>query len=219
MPVWCMVVLVAGGSFGGGYLLSRHFQKRSHLKPSYRGLLLGAVTFLGVFLLQFVLKTFGIELFRGTANKVFQSVLVLVLLSIPARIFFIRHQSGPELVDLGPNPLRPLIVSFGSLLVLVAIAGMITRSFHFGQAVVSLAQGICLLALGLVRSEIRGDGISYAGGLLRWNRIAGFEWSQNVLMIDLRRPRWWQDRVQLPVAPVLVNQVDELMRQHVAGVA
>jgi hypothetical protein len=129
---------------------------------------------------------------------------------------FLRLRSGPELVDLGPSPLRTMFLAFGAFIVLFATAGLITRSLDFGQAAVSMAQGILLLTLGFAHNQIRSSGISYAGGLLPWCRIARFEWAENVLTIDLSRPKWWQDRVQLPIPPVLVSRVDELMRQHVS---
>jgi hypothetical protein len=215
VPVWLTIVLVTGGSFGTAYLLTRYFIRRADLKVSHKGLLLAGVSFAGFFVLHALLKAFGIDLFRGTANEVFQAVLIAALLAIPARMVFMRLQSGPELVDLGPSPLRTMFLALGVFILLFATAGLITRSLHFGQAAVSMAQGILLLTLGFAHSQIRSHGISYAGGLLPWNRIARFEWTKNVLTIDLRRPRWWQDRVQLPIPPLLVGQVDELMRQHV----
>ena len=217
MPIWLMILFIVGGSFGAGYLLVSYFLKRADLKPSYKGLLLGGFTFCGVFLLHFVLKQFGIDLFRGFANQVFQAVLILALLSAPARLLLVRMRSGPELVDLGPSPMRGMSLAFGAFIILFAAGGLVMRSLQLGQAGVSIAQGILFLTLGFAHTQIRSEGIYYAGGLVRWNRMARFEWTRNILTIDLRRPRWWQDRVQLPVPAFLVSQVDELMQQHVSA--
>ena len=129
---------------------------------------------------------------------------------------FVRLRSGPELADLGPSPLQAMFLATGALLLLVGTGSLIVRSLSAGQAVVSLAQGILLVALGLSHNEIHSQGIYHGGGLLPWNRIARYEWRNGSLMLDLHRARWWQDQVQLPVPPVLVHRVDELMRRYIA---
>ena len=175
---------------------------------------------MGVFLLHLVLKSFGINLFQGPTNQVFHGVLAVAFLSIPARMMFVRLRSGRNLADLGPSPLRTMFLGSAALRILVAAGGLIARSLSVGQATVSLAQAVLFVVLGLSHSQIRSDGINHGGGLLRWNRIARYEWNDGgTLMVDLHRPHWWQDRVQLRVPPVLVHRVDELMRLHVAAKA
>ena len=220
MPAWSVVLILSAGSLGTGYLISRYFLKRANLKPSHKGLLVGGVAGMGVFLLYVVLKAFGINLFQGATKQVFHGVLTVAFLSFPARMMLVRLRSGRELADLGPSPLRTMFLGCAALLILVAAGGLIARSFSVGQAIVNLAQGVFFVALGLAHSQIRSHGINYGGGLLPWNRIARYEWSNgDTLMVDLHRPHWWQERVQLRVPPVLVHRVDELMRLHVAAKA
>jgi hypothetical protein len=216
MPVLLLVLLVAASSIGAGYLVSRHFLKKANLKPSHKGLLVGGFAGASVFLLHLVLKQFGIDLFRGVPNQVFQSALALILLSYPTRMMFVRRRSGSELADLGPSPLRTMFLVLGLLMIVLSAVGLFTLSLPTGQSIFSLAQGITFLAFGLIHSQIRRSGICYREGLLPWSRIACYEWNHgSTLMLDLHRKRWWQDRVQLPVPPVLVERVDQLMRQHV----
>ncbi len=216
LPVWLFVLLVAAGSVGTGYLSARYFLKRANLKPSHKGLLVGGISGAGVFLLHFVLKQFGVDLFRGTPNELFQGIIALLFLSVPVRMMLVRLRSGPELADLGPSPVRTMFLILGFVMIVLGTGGLFGRGFSVGQAIVFLANGILFLALGFIHSQIRSGGICHGEGLLPWSRIAGYEWSGATLRLDLRRPRWWQDRVQLAVPPVLKEQVDQLMRQHVS---
>lgn len=218
MPAFWLVLLVAAGSVGLGYLFARYFLRRANLKPSHKGLLVGGVSGAGVILLKVVLQQFGIDLFRGTPSRIFWGVLSLLLLSVPVRMMFGRLRSGAELADLGPSPLRTMFLILGCVMAVSGTAGLFAGSSPAGQFVVSVAQGITFLAFGLVHSQIRSGGICHWDGLLPWSRIAGYEWTRgSILMLDLHRPRWWRDRVQLPVPPTLVDQVDQLMRQHVSA--
>jgi hypothetical protein len=216
MPVLLTILLVTAGSFGAGYLAARYSLKRAKLKPSHKGLLVAALAGGSVIVLFLVLRQFGIHLFRETAGDLFRAVLALVFLSIPARMIFLRLRSGSELADLGPSPLRTIFLLAAALLMVAGAGGLLTRPFSYGQSAVSLAQAVSLAALGFAHSEIRSHGIYSGGGLLRWERIAQYRWTNgHVLVVDLHRPRWWQDRVQLRVPTVLVEQVDRLMFQHV----
>jgi hypothetical protein len=216
MPVWLFVLLVGCGGIGTGYLFARYFLKQANLKPSHKGLLVGGFSGVGVFLLYIVLKQFRIDLFLGTPNLIFQSVLAIMFLSVSAHMMLVRLRSGPKLADLGPSPLRSMFIVLGPLTIVLSTVGLFTRSFSTAQAIVGLAQGIWLLTFGLIRTQIRGRGICYGEGLLPWRRIKRYEWRDiSTLTLDLNQPRWWQDRVQLHVPPVLVDQVDQLMRRHV----
>ena len=216
MPVWWFVLLVSVGGIGTGYLFARYFLKRANLKPSHKGLLVGGLSGAGICLLYLVLKRFRIDLFLGTPNLIFQSVLAITFLSVPAHMMLVRLRSGPKLADLGPSPLRTMSLVLGPLMIVLSTTGLFTRSFSTAQSVSGLAQGIYFLAFGLMHTQIRSRGICYGEGLLPWRRIASYEWRDvTTLMLDLNRPRWWQDRVQLHVPPVLVDRVDLLMRQHV----
>jgi hypothetical protein len=215
MRVPLIILFLTAGSFGFGYLAARYYLKRAKLKPSHKGLLVAALAGGSVILLFLVLSRFGIHLFRGTARGILETVLSLVFLSIPARMIFLRLRSGSELADLGPPPLRTIFLLPASLLIVVGAGGLLTRSLSYGQSAVNLAQGVSLAALGFAHSQIRSRGIYSGGDLLRWARIARYEWTNgHVLVIDLHRPRWWQDRVQLRVPTVLVEQVDRLMSEH-----
>jgi hypothetical protein len=215
MPVLLMILFLTVGTFGVGYLVTRYHLKRAKLMPSHKGLLVAVLAGASVALLFFIFRQFGINLFRGTARGIFEAVLVLVFLSIPAYMLLASLRSGSELADLGPSPLRTLLLLASGLLMVVCAGGLLTRSFSYGQAAVNMAQALSFAALGLSHSQIRSGGIYNGGGLLRWKRIARYE-SKNgdVLVVDLHRPRWWQDRVQLRVPTVLVEQVDRLMSQH-----
>jgi hypothetical protein len=216
MPVLLIVLLLTAGGFGFSYLVARYYLKRAKLKPSHKGLLVAVLAGASVMLLVLVLRQFGIHLFRGTARDIFEAILVFVFLGIPAHMMLARLRSGSELADLGPSPLRAMFLLFAALLIVVSVGGLLTRSFSYGQAAVNMAQGVSFAALGLTHSQIRSRGIYNGGGLLRWKRIAQYEWTNgHVLVIDLHPPRWWQDRVQLRVPTVLVEQVDRLMFQHV----
>jgi hypothetical protein len=216
MPAWFLILLTSAGALLAGYLIARYALKRANLKPSYKGLLVGLVAGVAVFLLARILKVYEIDLFRGTAQVVFQGVLILAFLAVSASMFVLRMRSGPELADLGAPPLRGMFLGLGVLLLIIGIGGRIAGALSSGQTAVNLAQGILFLALGLARTQIRERGIYHSGALLPWNRIARYQWSEGcTLTLALRRPRWWQDRVQLPVPPVLVERVDELMRLHV----
>jgi hypothetical protein len=80
------------------------------------------------------------------------------------------------------------------------------------QGAVGISQGILALTFGLVRNRICGEGICAGFGLLQWERIAGYQWTDaSTLTVDLRPPFWWQERLRLGVPPV-----DRVMSQHLA---
>jgi hypothetical protein len=189
MPV-LLILLLTAGSFGCGYLVVRYYLKRAKLKPSHKGLLVAALSGASVILLFLVLRQFEIHLFRGTAKNIFEAVLAVVFLSIPTHMMLERLRSGSALTDLGPSPLRTMFLLSAALLTIATVGGLLTRSLSYGQAAVSMAQGVSLAALGLTHNQIRSRGIYNGGGLLRWKRIARYEWTNgHVLVIDLHRPR------------------------------
>lgn len=218
MPVWLMVFTVAAGSLGAGYLVARYFLHKANIRPSHKGLLLGAASGGAVFALYFVLKSFGINLFRGTPNQIFQGILVLAFLGLSARMWLLQRHAGPELADLGPSPMRTMFLGFGCLLLLIGAGSLLGGGLPVGQALVNVAQATLFLTIALTRVRISRDGILNAGGLIRWQRIARYEWrDRTILMLELHRPRWWQDRIQLPIPPEQVEQVDVLLRQHLSA--
>src|SRR5262249_13431752 len=104
----------------------------------------------------------------------------------------------------------------GLWMIVLGNVGLFTQSFSSSQAIFGLSQGIVFLAIGVVHSQIRSRGICHGGGLLPWRRIARYEWRDvSRLILDLNQTRRGQDRVQLRVPPVLVDQVDQLMRQYI----
>ena len=218
MRTWFITLLSSAAVFTISYLFARYLLKRVNLKPSYKGLLIGLLAGLAVLLLALVLKAFDIDLFQGTAKTVFNVVLALLSVGLSGYMMLARIRSGPELADLGPSPLQIGFLGFGALLILLGTRILITESAPVGEGLVSLAQGILSVVIGFARSQIRGRGIYYFGGLVPWSRIAGYEWTdRGTLLVDLRQRRWWQDRLQVPVPRIQVPQVDEMLRSHIGG--
>lgn len=219
MRTFLLVLAVAVGSAATGYLLSRYFLRRANLKPSHKGLLVGAFGAAGVVLVHVILKEFGIDLWRGVPNQIMWAALALPFLGAAARLIFVRLGSGPELTDLGPAPLRTIYLVFGPLFAAFAIVGLLAGELAAGQGIFCLSQGLWFVAMGRAHSKIVSRGILYGGDLLPWSRIGSYEWDRTTLTLTLQKPRWWHDRIQVPVPAVLVDQVDTFMRQHVGASA
>jgi hypothetical protein len=217
MRLW-FVILPALASLGAGYLLAWYFLKRANLNPSRKGLVIGACSMAGTFLLYFVLKQLGIDIFRpGVPNLILEAILALLFLCLALRVVLARLRCGSALADLGPSPLRTMFLALGVLMTGMGISGLFASGISSPQGVVGLSQGIWFLTLGLARNQICGDGICWGDGLLRWKRIAGYKWRDpSTLVVELRRPFWWQESVQLRVLPASADAVDQLMNQHVA---
>jgi hypothetical protein len=96
MGVWLAIVL-AVASFGLGCLLPAVFSKRANLTLSRKGLLLVASSFAGFLLLYFVLKQFGIDLFRGVPNRILGVILVLSSLSMVFPAVLVVYAPGRRL--------------------------------------------------------------------------------------------------------------------------
>ena len=217
MPRWLLAFLFTGGIFATSYFLIRYLLKRANLKPSHKGLAVAAVSGLGVLVLSLILNAFGMDLFRGKPKMVLQVVLASLFFGLAAHMILARMRSGPELADLGPSPLRIFFLLTGILTILSGMHTLITES-GIGGPIVGLAQGIWLVVMGFARSQIRDRGLYYFGGLVPWDKIVRYEWSEkSTLLVDLRQRKWWQDRLQVPVPAPLVREVDELMRSHVAA--
>jgi hypothetical protein len=171
----------------------------------------------GMLLLYLVLKQFGIDLFRGVPNRILTPILALSFLCLALRAVLARVRSGAALADLGPSPLRTIYLVLGTFGIATATGAVFASGISAVQGVIGTSQGILFLTLGLVRNQIRGGGICCGDGLLQWNRIAGYQWTDtSTLMVDLRRPSPWQKRVQLRLPPALVDTVDRVMSQHLA---
>jgi hypothetical protein len=217
MPRWLFVFLFSSAIVVVSYLTVRYSLKRSDLKPSLKGVAVAVVAALSVLLLSLILDRFGIDLFKGTALFVFQGTAAFLFLGLIVYMILVKMRSGPELADLGPSPMRLVFLGLGISILAIGMGTLISQSPPVGSAIVNLTQGTWMVAMGLARSQIRHRGLYHFGSLVPWDKIAKHEWSEKgVLLIDLRQPRWWQDRLQMPVPARMVQQVDALMRSHVA---
>jgi hypothetical protein len=216
MPGW-FFALIGAALFAGGYLLAGSLlRRRGHVQARHKGLLVAMVAGASIVILQIGLRQAGIDLFRGVSRQIFQIALLIAFLGLSMSILVARRRAGAALADLGPSPLRWIFLACGCSLIVVTAAGVVDRSFSTAQSAMHLAQSAFFLLFGLSRFQIRSHGVLYGGSLLRWSRIDGYQWRQPAtLTLQLRRRRWGQDRVWLPVPPVLVPQVDHLMEQHV----
>jgi hypothetical protein len=217
MRVWSSILL-AVASLGAGYLLAWYLLKRANLKPANKGLVIGLLSMAGTLLLYFALKQFGIDLFRpGLPNLIFEGILAFSMLCLALRVVVARARSGPALVDLGPSPLRTMHLALGVFSTGLGISELFGPGIFPAMGGVGISVGILFLALGLARNQICGEGICWGDGLLRWKRIAGYEWKDpSTLVVEVRRHFWGQENVQLRVLSASVNKVDHLMSQHVA---
>jgi hypothetical protein len=217
MRLW-QLILLAAASLGVGYLLARYFLKRANVKPSHKGLVIGLVSMAGLFLVYLVLKRAGVDLFRpGLPNLILEGIFALSMLCLALRVVVARARSGPALVDLGPSPLRTMQLILGVFSIGLGMSELFGPGIFPAMGVVGISLGILFLALGLARNRICGEGICWSDGLLRWKRIAGYEWRDpSTLVVELRRNFWGPENIQVRVLPTSVDKVDHLMSQHVA---
>ena len=208
MTPWLFVIGACGVMVTSYLVVTRHMSRRNGLQPGKAGLVIMVTTLVCFLTGFFVLRRFGIDLFRGRPRDVLWGVLGIVWLASAVRIAYERRASGAVLLDLGRVPMFRLWMFFSVVMLAIGIGNAFSPASRV-QGFAYIAWSAWFFAMARGRFQVRERGI-ITGDLLPWRRITGcVATAENAVRLNLTKKL--QRNVDIKLPPDLRDKFIELV--------
>lgn len=145
------------------------------------------------------------------AAGAFGAVLVATNAAFYATLARDRRARGRLLLDCGAHPVRRLFAVEGWLFLVFAVA-----TFRYSTLMGSLlaAPALLFLVFSTGRLQVRENGLWQYWSLLRWDRVASYQWADDGTLILRGRGPFHSLRGALPVPPESRAEVKALLAKY-----
>jgi hypothetical protein len=157
--------------------------------------------------------------FTTAAWMTFNIMCGLSILSYMFKWLQGKLMAGPVLLDCGAHPMAWLFVFNVVIFLAIAIPGGpmsnsrsgLMSGWFFGP------MAFFFLTMAIGRLQVRTNGIWSYFGLLRWDKIASYEWSQDTVLSFKVRGIWRWFRGAVAVPPEHREAFDRLLTEHLGS--
>ncbi len=200
--IFLTVAVIALGSMACGFALTWWImRRRGGVQPSPRvmgwALLLIAVIIVTIGVLAAVQAPWFLPGAPGFMAIMMGCAAMLWVSTI--KVLFDRSRAGAVLVDLGA-PLRGLYIGVAVLLSSIAIPQMLTQGEQPSNALFQISMAAWFMVCATGRVQVRERGIVAQGGIVEWDRVRDFNWTDpNTIALSLASRVPWAREMRLRV--------------------
>src|SRR5205823_6187159 len=181
------------------------------IQPNWRGLILGGLSGLAVFIVYRLLKNYGQDIFKlqTPANRTFWAALSLLMVAgVTVQLWQSRHR-GNVLLDFGQPRKRFYLVMTGVAAVPAILVLFGAPGGGIWQVLCYVMMSASFMRQALSRFQIRERGIATGNGFFKWEKLKSFYWSKpDTVSITTTRIMPWSSRFDLQVPVEHVATID-----------